>query len=97
MGVSGVHRTAGLTTGDAEEAAMKRAFCRRSSETYVLASAEKIGTASPFNVIGFNDVTAAISDIDTTSKGSRALTKAGLTIIGTDNTVTPSVSRSAGT
>jgi DeoR/GlpR family transcriptional regulator of sugar metabolism len=96
MGVSGVHPTAGLTTGDAEEAAMKRAFCRRSSETYVLASAEKIGTASPFNVVDFKDITAAISDIDTRSRSGRALTKAGLRMICTGGTMTPSMSRSAG-
>ena len=45
MGVTGVHPDAGLTTGDAEEAAMKRALAGRPGECYVLASAEKIGAA----------------------------------------------------
>jgi DeoR/GlpR family transcriptional regulator of sugar metabolism len=48
MGVTGVHPTAGLTTGDAEEAAMKRAIADASAELVVMASSEKIGAASPF-------------------------------------------------
>ncbi|NEE16218.1 DeoR family transcriptional regulator, partial [Streptomyces sp. SID7499] len=42
LGVTGVHPDAGLTTADAEEAAMKRALSARAAETCVLASAEKI-------------------------------------------------------
>jgi DeoR/GlpR family transcriptional regulator of sugar metabolism len=80
MGVSGVHHQAGLTTGDAEEAAIKRAISRRCSETYVLASSEKLGAASPFRVVGFTDVTAAITD-STSAKTSRPLRKAGLELI----------------
>ncbi len=48
MGVTGVHPTAGLSTGDAEEAAVKRALMRAAAETIVLASPEKLGAASPF-------------------------------------------------
>jgi DeoR/GlpR family transcriptional regulator of sugar metabolism len=51
MGVTGVHPLAGLTTGDYEEASVKRAFSRRAAETIVLVSAEKVNAASPF-VIG---------------------------------------------
>lgn len=51
MGVTGIHAQAGLTTGDYEEASVKRAFSRRAAETIVLASAEKINAASPY-VIG---------------------------------------------
>lgn len=51
MGVTGIHARTGLTTGDYEEACVKRAFSRRAAETIVLASAEKINAASPF-VIG---------------------------------------------
>lgn len=48
MGVTGVHPTAGLTTGDLEEAYMKRALSERAAETIVLASTEKLGVASPY-------------------------------------------------
>ena len=47
LGVTGVHEKAGLSTGDAEEAAIKRALMGAAAETVVLASSEKIGVASP--------------------------------------------------
>lgn len=48
MGVTGAHLQAGLTTGDYEEAALKRALHAQAAETVVLASPEKLGTASPY-------------------------------------------------
>ena len=48
MGVTGVRPDTGLTTGDVDEAAMKRTLSRRAAETWVMASEEKIGAASPF-------------------------------------------------
>jgi DeoR/GlpR family transcriptional regulator of sugar metabolism len=62
LGVTGVHHEAGLTTGDPDEAAMKRALAARAADTYVLASAEKIGAASPFLVLPVTAVTAVITD-----------------------------------
>ena len=56
MGVTGVHPKAGLTTGDAEEAAVKRALHERAAETVVLASSEKLMTASPFLVTAYEDI-----------------------------------------
>lgn len=64
LGVTGVHPEAGLTTGDADEAAIKRAWVRRAAETYVLASHEKIGAASAFEVVPVNEVTAVLTDSD---------------------------------
>jgi DeoR/GlpR family transcriptional regulator of sugar metabolism len=46
MGVTGVHPTAGLSTGDAEEAGIKRALMAAAAETVVMASPEKLGAAS---------------------------------------------------
>ena len=48
LGATGVHPDAGLSTGDAEEAAVKRALHERAAETVVLASPEKLMAASPF-------------------------------------------------
>ena len=62
LGVTGVHPTEGLTTGDAEEAAMKRALASRAADTYVLASTEKIGAASRYRVLGLDDVAGIITD-----------------------------------
>ncbi|ADJ46496.1 DeoR family transcriptional regulator [Amycolatopsis mediterranei S699] len=64
LGVTGVHPEAGLTTGDADEAAMKRTLARRAADTYVLASAEKLGAASRFTVLPFGDIAGIITDAD---------------------------------
>ena len=62
LGVTGVHAEAGLTTGDREDAAMKRALAARAGDTYVLASAEKIGAASAFEVLPLDAVSGIITD-----------------------------------
>ena len=62
LGVTGVHHEAGLTTGDADEAAMKRALSRRAADTFVLASVEKVGAASPFLVLPISDVSGIVTD-----------------------------------
>ena len=41
---------------------MKRALASRAAETYILASAEKIGTASPYQVIPLSQASAIITD-----------------------------------
>ncbi|KJY35523.1 DeoR/GlpR family DNA-binding transcription regulator [Streptomyces sp. NRRL S-495] len=64
LGVTGVHPEAGLTTADAEEAAMKRALAARAADTYILASSEKIGTASRFRVLPWEKVSGLITDAD---------------------------------
>nr|WP_159464211.1 DeoR/GlpR family DNA-binding transcription regulator [Scandinavium goeteborgense] len=51
MGVTGVHPNAGFTTGNYEEACVKRALAGRAAETVVMASQEKLSSASAF-VIG---------------------------------------------
>jgi DeoR/GlpR family transcriptional regulator of sugar metabolism len=62
MGVTGVHPDYGLTTGDAEEAAMKRAICHLAAETVVLASSEKLGAVSPCLVVPAGEVAAILVD-----------------------------------
>jgi len=76
LGVTGVHPTAGLTTGDSDEAAMKRLLARRSAETWVLASSEKVGTASPFTVLPLAEVAGVITD----SEASALLDDLGVAI-----------------
>lgn len=82
LGVTGVHPTAGLTTGDVEEAAMKRALARRAAETYVLASVEKIGAVSRYQVLPLADVTAIVTDAPPGVTIS-ALIGRGVTVLGT--------------
>ncbi|MEK6397952.1 MAG: DeoR/GlpR family DNA-binding transcription regulator [Terriglobus sp.] len=62
LGVTGIHPTTGLTTGDYEEAAIKRALSHAAAETIVLASAEKLNAASPYAVIGLDQVNGIITE-----------------------------------
>lgn len=57
MGVTGIHSEHGLTTGDAEEAAVKRTIAQSCAEIIVMASTEKIGAVSPFLVVPSRSVT----------------------------------------
>ena len=84
LGVTGVHPTAGLTTGDPEEAAMKRVLASRAAETYVLASEEKIGTASRFGVVALGEVAGIVTDADPADPTLRELVAAGVRLIAAD-------------
>ena len=81
LGVTGVHAAAGLTTGDADEAAMKRALARRAADTYVLASAEKIGAASPFTVLPLEEVAGVVTDVDRDDPALQALRDRGVAVL----------------
>lgn len=81
LGVTGIHAEAGLTTGDADEAAMKRVLAERAAETYVLGSEEKIGAVSPFAVLPFESVAGVIVDPDAPSSGLDALERRGVALL----------------
>jgi DeoR/GlpR family transcriptional regulator of sugar metabolism len=81
LGVTGVHPVAGLTTGDVEEAAMKRTLAGRAADTYVLASTEKIGAASPYSVLPLADVAGVVTDAPDDDATLPALRRAGVEII----------------
>jgi DeoR/GlpR family transcriptional regulator of sugar metabolism len=50
LGVTGVQAQAGLTTGDADEAALKSIMSRSAAEVVVLATPDKLGAASPWTI-----------------------------------------------
>ena len=77
MGVTGAHPDAGLSTGDAEEAAVKRALHERAAETIVLASAEKLMAASPFLVTSFTEISLLVVPLKTPNAIVRALRAGG--------------------
>jgi DeoR/GlpR family transcriptional regulator of sugar metabolism len=81
LGVAGIHPKRGLTTGDADEAAMKRILVSRAADTYVLASAEKLGTVSSYSVIGLSEVAGIISDAGSDHPTIRQLRKRGVHVI----------------
>jgi DeoR/GlpR family transcriptional regulator of sugar metabolism len=81
MGVTGVHATAGLSTGDLEEAYMKRALAAHAAETVVLASADKLNAASKY-MIGELALASAIIVERSTDEGLiEPLARAGLTVL----------------
>ncbi len=61
MGVTGIHPEIGLTTGDPEEAAIKRALVAAAAETIVLGSPEKLGAASPFVVTPAREIAVLLT------------------------------------
>lgn len=81
LGVTGVHPTAGLTTGDVEEAALKRLLAGRAAETWVLASREKLGTASAHAVLGLDDVAGVVTDADDDDPVVAALRERGVRVL----------------
>ena len=80
MGVTGVHPEAGLSTGDDEEAAVKRALHARAAETVVLASHEKLMAASPFVVAPLSELTTLVVPPRTPPKLVRAFRAVGLEV-----------------
>jgi DeoR/GlpR family transcriptional regulator of sugar metabolism len=60
LGATGVHPEAGLSTGDAEEADVKRALLDRAAETIVLASSEKLLSASAFVVAPMRELSLLV-------------------------------------
>jgi DeoR/GlpR family transcriptional regulator of sugar metabolism len=81
MGVTGAHPELGLTTGDAEEAAIKRALSRHSAETLVLCSEEKLGAASPFQVLPLEEVDGLIVEAAIPAETLQPYLGLGLSIV----------------
>lgn len=80
MGATGVHPDAGLSTGDAEEAAVKRALHARAAETVVLASSEKLMAASPFVIVPLKAVSSLVVPADTPQRAWKALRASGVRV-----------------
>ncbi len=80
LGVTGVHPEAGLSTGDAEEADVKRALHARAAETIVLASSEKLLSASAFVVAPMNALSLLVVPDDTPAKTIKTLRAGGATV-----------------
>lgn len=83
MGVTGIHPEAGLTTGDYEEACIKRAFSGRAAETIVLASPEKINTASSFVIGDLSLINTVVVESDTDKAWMKAVREKGVSVITT--------------
>lgn len=81
MGVTGVHPVAGLSTGDLEEAYIKRALTARAAETVVLASAAKLNAASQYAIGELTLAQTIVVEGDTADALIEPLQQAGVTVI----------------
>ena len=81
LGVTGIHPTTGLTTGDSDEAAMKRVLASRAAETYALGSVEKVGTASAHQVLPLDAVAGLVLDAEADGSFLAQLRDTGVRIL----------------
>jgi DeoR/GlpR family transcriptional regulator of sugar metabolism len=80
MGITAIHAAHGLSTGNLEESYVKRAFMQNAADTIVLASHEKLGTVSPYQIAKLNAISELITDSSLEKKLQTALQKAGVKI-----------------
>jgi len=80
MGVTGVDIQSGLSTGDMEEAHVKKALSMRAADTIVMASEEKLSVASPYVVMPLAHTTGIVLDSKTPSTFVKDVKLAGPTV-----------------
>jgi DeoR/GlpR family transcriptional regulator of sugar metabolism len=81
MGVTGVHPQAGLSTGDIEEAYVKRALAEHAAETVVLASAEKLNAASAYRIADVSAASTIVVERGTAETLTAPFEALGLTVV----------------
>ena len=80
MGVTGVDVKAGLTTGNLEEAYVKKALSKQAADTIIMASSEKLAVASPYVVMPLNHATGIALDNWAPAPFRKQLRNAGLEV-----------------
>ncbi|WP_279477938.1 DeoR/GlpR family DNA-binding transcription regulator [Aureimonas sp. SK2] len=81
MGATGVHAELGLTTGHAEEAALKRLIAEQSAEIVVLATRDKLGAASPFGIVPLAEIGTLVVEPDLSADLLDPLAACGIDIV----------------
>jgi DeoR/GlpR family transcriptional regulator of sugar metabolism len=80
MGVTGIHPEAGCTTGDLEEAHIKRALSHAAAETIVLVSAEKLNAASPYGITPMAEISGIVVERDTPAEATAVYARMGIAV-----------------
>lgn len=75
IGCNGLHSEEGLTTGDYEEAAMKRAFINRSAQIVSLVTADKLGAVADHKVCAVDALSQIVIPRASTFKLAPGITK----------------------
>jgi DeoR/GlpR family transcriptional regulator of sugar metabolism len=81
LGLGGIHPKEGLTTGDPDEAAMKRILVSRAADTYVVGSTEKLGAVCSYQVVRLSDTAGMITDAPGDDPTASQLRAQGVTVI----------------
>jgi DeoR/GlpR family transcriptional regulator of sugar metabolism len=84
LGATGIHPEAGATTGDWEEAAVKRQMCDSATETYLLGSPEKLHAISPFQIVPASSLRGIIVLAETPPEQTVAFESQGLLVLRTE-------------
>lgn len=77
IGATGIHPDQGITTGDSEEAAVKRAIISRSGAAILLASSEKLGAVSAFQITDWPSIDGLVVSQDSHSKAQQLFATIG--------------------
>jgi DeoR/GlpR family transcriptional regulator of sugar metabolism len=81
LGATAVHSRHGFTTGDFEEAAIKRQIAAQSARTYVAVTAEKLERASPVTIMPLEAATGIIVSGRAVAEQLDAMGGAGLDVL----------------
>jgi DeoR/GlpR family transcriptional regulator of sugar metabolism len=81
LGATAIHASHGFSTGDAEEAAIKRLIASQARETWVLATRAKLDAASPVTILPLSGVTGVVVDGDIDMALSSTFEEAGLRVV----------------
>jgi DeoR family transcriptional regulator, fructose operon transcriptional repressor len=81
LGTNGITAEHGLTTPDADEAAVKRALVERGSRVVVLADSSKFGIETAIRFASPAEVDVLVTDDEVSSADRRALGRAGIEIV----------------
>lgn len=81
LGATAVHSRHGFTTGDFEEASIKRQIAAQSARTYVALTAEKLERASPVTIMPLEAATGIIVSGRAVAEQLEAIGSAGLDVL----------------
>jgi DeoR/GlpR family transcriptional regulator of sugar metabolism len=81
LALPGIHPEHGITTDDPDLAAINRLLISRAADTYVIASAEQLGTVRACKVTGISDIAGILADAPASHPTISQLRHQGATII----------------
>lgn len=81
MGVTGIHAELGLSTGDLEEAYIKRALSASAAETFVMATADKINAVSRYVIAPIAEISTLITDNSVDEAAIHSFRQLGVNVV----------------